>query len=626
MNLIMKKILYGFAWLLTLSVIVLGCKEDDPTLGVAPTTEDAVFTFSPSTANDNIIDFANTSDAFLKVWDFGNGTKAKGDNVQGVFPLKGSYNVTLTVYNAGGSSTYTTTVEIAETDPTLLDIPVYNKLTGGVANAEGKTWIIDYSRSGHFGVGPNPSDPQYGDFPNWYKAGPNEKDGGGLYNDKYTFKLADFEFIMETEGDVYLNGGQQSQFPGAYESPVGDYTAPYNSPGDLTWSVSEEEDGTQYLTVSTGGFIGYYTGVSTYKIVSLTDNEIFLRYLDSANGALAWYIRLIPEGFEPPPPPPPATASLPISFETTAQPPFIGFGGSSFEVANNPSVGGINNTAKVGKTVKGGETWAGIVVDLDSKLDFSVNNTFKMKVYSPKTGVAKFKIEEQGNPSNAVEKDVNITQANQWQELSFDFSGTASNTFNKMALFFDFGNPGVDGQNTFYFDDVTLTAVGCDDATNESTNPATGINFTMASETFGQFGNIVSAKVANPSQSGINTSCFVNKYEKTSPCETWSGVAYSLGTAIDFGTATKKKFKMKVYAVNQTTDVTLRLERLPYPDTEPSADRVATITTTGQWQELTFDFSDISAANTYKNIIVYFERNASCDGDVYYFDDLVQVE
>jgi PKD repeat protein len=618
----MKKIFNRLTWMLAIALLILSCKEEDPTLGVAPTVDDAVFTFSPTAENDNIINFSNNSGAFLKTWDFGNGTKAKGSNVTATFPVKGSYDVTLTVYNAGGSATYTTTIEIAETDPTLLDIPVYNMLTGGAAETEGKTWIIDYMRAGHFGVGPNPSSGQ-GDTPEWYAAGVNEKDGGGLYNDTYTFKLADFEFIMETEGDVYLNGGQQSVFPGAYESPVGDYTAPYNSPGNLTWSVSEDDDGNQFITISPGGFIGYYTGVSTYKIVSLEENEIFLRYEDSANAGLAWYLRLIPEDFTPPPPPPPATTSLPVSFETSAQPPFIGFGGSTYEVVSNPSVGGINNTAKVGKTVKGTETWAGIVTDLDSKLDFSANNTFKLKVYSPVTGVAKLKIEVQGDPGTNKEVDANITQVNQWQELTFDYSGTASDTYNKMALFFDFGSS---AQNTFYFDDVSLEAAGCTDADTESTVAATGLNFTMANETFGQFGNIVSAKVTNPFQSGINTSCFVNKYEKTGGCETWSGVAYSIGTAIDFATATKKKFKMKVYAVNQVTDVTLRLERLPYPDTEPSADRVATITATGEWQELTFDFSDITDPNTYKNIIVYFERNATCDNDVYYFDDLIQVE
>lgn len=616
----MKRIFNKVAWMLILSICAIACKEEDPTLGVAPVAEDAVFTFAPSAENDNIIEFTSTSDAFLKVWDFGNGSKGKGDNVRGIFPIKGTYNVTLTVYNAGGSVSYTTTVDIAETDPTLLDIPVYNMLTGGASAPEGKTWVIDRTRKGHMGIGPNPVGAA-GDYPEWWEAGPNEKDGGGLYNDKYTFKLANFEYVLETDGDIYLNGGQQANFPGAFESPVGDYTAPYESPGNLTWSVSDEPDGSQTLTITPGGLIGYYTGVTTYKIVKLTEDEMFLKYLDAANAGFSWYIRLVPDGFEPPPPPP-TTTSLPISFETSAQPPFVGFGGSTYEVASNPAVGGINNSAKAGKTVKGTETWAGIVTDLDSKLDFSVNNTFKLKVYSPVTGVAKLKIEQQGAPSTFKEVDANITQVNQWQELSFDFTGTASDTYNKLALFFDFGQA---AQNTFYFDDVELVAAGCADGDTESTDPTAGLNFTMANDIFGQFGNIVSAQVTNPFQNGINTSCYVNKYEKAAACETWSGVAYSLGTALDFSTATKKKFKMKVYAVNQVTDVTLRLEKLPYPDTEPSAERVATITATGEWQELTFDFSDINT-NTYKNMIVYFERNATCDNDVYYFDDLVQVE
>jgi hypothetical protein len=64
---------------------------------------------------------------------------------------------------------------------------------------------------------------------------------------------------------------------------------------------------------------------------------------------------------------------------------------------------------------------------------------------------------------------------------------------------------------------------------------------------------------------------------------------------------------------------------LAFPDTEPSAERTATITATGEWQELTFDFSDITT-NTFKNVLVYFDRGAPCDGDVYYFDDLVQFQ
>src|SRR5690606_17387155 len=110
--------------------------------------------------------------------------------------------VTLTVYTSGGSVKSIQTIEIAETDPTLLDLPVYNMLTGGNDEPEGKTWIIDATRPGHFGVGPNPSDPDAGDYPNWYAAAANEKAGSGMYDDEFTFILADFAFEQETNGDI----------------------------------------------------------------------------------------------------------------------------------------------------------------------------------------------------------------------------------------------------------------------------------------------------------------------------------------------------------------------------------------------------------------------------------------
>ena len=62
---------------------------------------------------------------------------------------------------------------------------------------------------------------------------------------------------------------------------------------------------------------------------------------------------------------------------------------------------------------------------------------------------------------------------------------------------------------------------------------------------------------------------------------------------------------------------------MAFPNTEPSQDRVASITQLGEWQELTFDFTDVPSG-TFESVIIYFERNANCDGDVYYFDDLIQ--
>lgn len=188
-----------------------------------------------------------------------------------------------------------------------------------------------------------------------------------------------------------------------------------------------------------------------------------------------------------------------------------------------------------------------------------------------------------------------------------------------------------DGNGDIFLDNIYFyrTVVACTPEATENINPANGdINWTFktndAANTFEAFGNTSGAIVSNPLIAGLNTSCNVEKFTKTNGCETWSGLGKALATAIDFSTTTKKVFKMKVLAENQVSAVTLRLERLPFPDTEPSQERIANITQVGVWQELTFDFSNVTTG-TFRSMVIYFERNTGCDGDVYYFDDIVQV-
>lgn len=178
-------------------------------------------------------------------------------------------------------------------------------------------------------------------------------------------------------------------------------------------------------------------------------------------------------------------------------------------------------------------------------------------------------------------------------------------------------------QETFVFD-IPI----CEDETDENINPANGdLNWTFlstdGSATFDAFGDIGGSLVDNPVLDAVNPSCNVYKYDKTTGCQTWSGVGVALASSIDFSTTSNKVFKMKVLAENQLTDVTMRLEFMPFPDTEPSQERIASITQMGVWQELTFDFSDVPSG-TFESLIIYFDRNAPCDGDVYYFDDIIQ--
>ncbi|MCX6181756.1 MAG: T9SS type A sorting domain-containing protein [Bacteroidetes bacterium] len=137
---------------------------------------------------------------------------------------------------------------------------------------------------------------------------------------------------------------------------------------------------------------------------------------------------------------------------------FTGFGGSNFSKVANPSPSGINTSAMVGKCVKdaASQTWAGIYsATLSSKIDFSVNKFFKMKVNSPKVCKVLMKLEDAANSNAMKEVEVTTTQLNAWEELVFDFSGSASNTYNKITLFFDFG---ATTGNAFYFDDICMVS------------------------------------------------------------------------------------------------------------------------------------------------------------------------
>mgnify|MGYP002786806219 CR=1 FL=1 len=228
---------------------------------------------------------------------------------------------------------------------------------------------------------------------------------------------------------------------------------------------------------------------------------------------------------------------------------------------------------------------------------------------------------------------------------------TFTNTSNANAVTFDWdfgdGNSSTDENPVYTYDEdgtytVTLTVANsasdedtyseivttldCTEETSaDVTSPVTGLDITWYDDNahFGQFGNIGSARVTNPFANEDNPSCYAFRYTKTTGCETWSGMSYLTPGTFNF-TSQNDVFTMQAYGVNQGTTVKMRFEKNAYPDVDPSVEREATLTTSGEWQTLTFDFSDDVSNNNYTVMLIYFEQGAACDGDVYYFDNLVQ--
>lgn len=444
--------------ILAFITIISACRKK-PELESPPTITDAAFTYTPSPESDNILVFtANKKDA-ISQWDFGNNTKGEGISAKGVYPYKGTYTVTHSVFTNGGNISTTSEVVIANDDFSLLSSPEIVSLTGGIAGVGYKTWVIDSSRDGHFGVGPHPASAA-GLVPEWYSAKAFEQATVDMYNDRYTFHLQGFKFDMKTQGVVFIDDLAASEFPGSYPTPppADNYNAPLPDQLNENWNFVEE-DGITYLTTSGKSFIGFYAGVRKYQVLNIEENELSLRYVDAnASGPqLAWYLRLVPEDYQSNPdtsggPDPVDTNSynLPIDFETI-KPVFSAFDKSTDSIIPNPFKTGINTSDFVLESEKGDQNWSGVFVNIKTKFDFSTKKTITLKVYAPKTGKFLVKLEDQANSLINTEVEVNVTQANTWEEISADFSAADPGKYNRLTLIPGWNEP---NSGTYYIDDI----------------------------------------------------------------------------------------------------------------------------------------------------------------------------
>jgi hypothetical protein len=149
---------------------------------------------------------------------------------------------------------------------------------------------------------------------------------------------------------------------------------------------------------------------------------------------------------------------FPITFQSaTAFFDWNNFGGANGQRIDNPHPTGINTSTQVASVFKsaGSQPWAGVAFPMSAPIDFSTMHKIKMKVWSPAAGIPvlmKFETIPLNEPLN-IERQVNTTVANQWEELTFDFTGiNNANSYQTFVVFFNFGVAGAG--ETYYFDDV----------------------------------------------------------------------------------------------------------------------------------------------------------------------------
>jgi hypothetical protein len=313
--------------------------------------------------------------------------------------------------------------------------------------------------------------------------------------------------------------------------------------------------------------------------------------------------------------------SLPINFEAGTY-PFIDFDGGVATVISNPKSSGINTSATVAKIVRnGGATWGGSKIILSHKLDFSTAAIISMKVYSERAGVpVLFKLEGDAQ----TELSVNTTVANQWETLTWDFTGKPSNTYNTLVFMFDFGTLGDGSANsTFLFDDIQLIA-GLAQISLPVTFDAATVNYKVT-----DFGGNSTVLGADPANSG-NTVAITTK---TAGAETWAGT--TIGTATGFASAipfTAGSTKMSVRVWSPTAGTPIRLKVEDASNAAISVETEVNTTVASAWETLVFDFSNqasgtaaINFSNTYNKASIFFnfgKTGVQAGEQTYYWDNV----
>ena len=208
------------------------------------------------------------------------------------------YTVTAVVYGKGGTSSVATK-EITVQSNFTPDAAIITNLTGGTS----KTWIVDKSVAGHFGVGPwgdgNPT-------PSWWSAGINEKVGccNCFYTTKFTFTKTASGYtlaVVSPDGAFTKTGALAGGLPGIPDSG-GEGCYPYAG-GSSSFSFVPSSTGLPASTPSTktgillsgaNTFIGYGALLKEYEILVLTPTYMYLRAQGTETGN-AWYLKMIPQ-------------------------------------------------------------------------------------------------------------------------------------------------------------------------------------------------------------------------------------------------------------------------------------------------------------------------------------------
>ncbi len=272
-------------------------------------------------------------------------------------------------------------------------------------------------------------------------------------------------------------------------------------------------------------------------------------------------------------------------------------------IVGNPDTTGVNPSDSVGSYTKGGGFGFSLFrVQQMEPFDISVNNVWKMQVWSPVATEVLLKLEGGGN---AVE-DRKPIRDSVWTELTFDFSSRAdAMTMTDLLIFFSPGNP--DDSSTYLFDNIVAHPFPDTTILEDFEVDGARLDWEARNGTY-------NGVVENPDTTGINSSLNVGSYTK-SDSHRFSLFIHEQNQPLDFSIL--NKLSIQIYSPVKSEFI-LKLEGAG----EAKEVRM-NIPTANMWREYVMDFSDAADFTTITKIILFFDPGVEESGDTYLFDNLI---
>ncbi|WGK95619.1 MULTISPECIES: hypothetical protein [Flavobacterium] len=207
-----------------------------------------------------------------------------------------TYTVTVIAYGPGGTSTTVTTEVTVKSDFTP-NPAIVTALT----NNTSKTWVVDKSVPGHFGVGPWTGSVG----PDWWSANVDEKVSccNCFYTSTFTFTKASatsYTIQVACPDGAFTKTGALTTLPGipssgaegcySYGGGSGAFSFIPSSTGIAAATPSTQ---TSILLSGVDTFIGYGALQKEYEILVINANYMYLRVQGTETGN-AWYLKLKP--------------------------------------------------------------------------------------------------------------------------------------------------------------------------------------------------------------------------------------------------------------------------------------------------------------------------------------------